>query len=127
MGWTPDQRRKSTENSYFYSIENYRAWASIMLIRILHIRLFSIILPYFWTCRSRELTTWIRTTSQVARLRSFLCLPRDVGRYIARSSSPKILGNFLLRPCKATWEVVRIQVVSSRLLQVQKIRENDRK
>ena len=27
----------------------------------------------------------------------------------------------------ATWEVVRIQVVSSRLLQVQKIRENDRK
>ena len=28
---------------------------------------------------------------------------------------------------EATWEVVRIQVVSSRLLQVQKIRENDRK
>jgi len=30
MGWTPDQKRKSTENSYFYSIENYRAWASMM-------------------------------------------------------------------------------------------------
>jgi len=28
---------------------------------------------------------------------------------------------------RATWEVVRIQVVSSRLLQVKKIRENDRK
>ena len=30
-------------------------------------------------------------------------------------------------PRLPTWEVVRIQVVSSRLLQVQKIRENDRK
>jgi len=38
MGWTPDQKRKSTENSYFYSIVNYRAWASVMPIRILHIR-----------------------------------------------------------------------------------------
>jgi len=25
MGWTPDQKRKSTKNSYFYSIENHRA------------------------------------------------------------------------------------------------------
>jgi len=38
MGWTPDQKGKSTENSYFYSIENNRAWASMMPIRILHIR-----------------------------------------------------------------------------------------
>ena len=48
MGWAPDQKRKSTGNSYFYSIENYRAWASMIPIRILHIRwirLFSIILP----------------------------------------------------------------------------------
>jgi len=38
MGWTPDQRSKSTENSYFFSLESYRAWASMMPIRILHIR-----------------------------------------------------------------------------------------
>ena len=32
MGWTPDRKRKSTENSCFYSIENYRAWSSMMTI-----------------------------------------------------------------------------------------------
>jgi len=38
MGWTPDRKTKSTENSCFYSIENYRAWASVMPICIRHIR-----------------------------------------------------------------------------------------
>ena len=51
MGWIPDQKRKSTENSYYYSIEKYRAQASMMPIRILNIRLirlFLTILPYFF-------------------------------------------------------------------------------
>ena len=26
MGWTPDRKRKSTENSCFYSMESHRAW-----------------------------------------------------------------------------------------------------
>ena len=36
MGWTPDQKRKSTGIHIFHSIENYRAWASMIPIRILY-------------------------------------------------------------------------------------------
>ena len=45
----------------------------------------------------------------------------------AAASGVAPVSVFLMWLLLATWEVVRIQVVSSRLLQVQKIRENDRK
>ena len=70
MGWTPDRKRTSTENSCFYSIEklsclviNDHDLDSSYSLNPYYFRPFSRI---FWTSRSRELTTWIRTTSQVA-------------------------------------------------------------
>ena len=38
MAGTPDGKKKSTEESRFYSIENYRGWSSLMTTRIRHIR-----------------------------------------------------------------------------------------
>ena len=55
-GLDTGSKKEEYGNSYK---ENYISWASMMLIRIIHIRwirLFSIILPYFFgLCRSREL------------------------------------------------------------------------
>jgi len=54
-GLDTGSKMKSTENSYFYSIENHRPLWSMLTIRIHHIRrirLFQTILPYFLALHS---------------------------------------------------------------------------
>ena len=92
MLWTPDRKKKSTEKSCFYYIFNIIAFCDYdqKLDRsystkknVLNLSLFF----YGLVCRCpRELTTWIRTTSQVAYTKRGLCR-RDIS--ISSMTTPR--------------------------------------